>query len=213
MNLKAISPKKTWPVTMGRSGIQMIENLQIYDMIWGMCNLNRFTGKSDRQISVANHGIHCFELALIWQPENYNLQLYALTHDLPEAYYGDFPGFLKKHLGADFEDALRSIDVTIFNQLGLSSDLRLALESDLKRIDENALALEAEYAFDKFESYHWPKPDLYAETDIIEFYATDDNLGNYNSICNILETLGKHNEVLQDLLHRHRTYSHPVRLR
>jgi hypothetical protein len=199
---------------MGRSGIQMVENLQVYDMVWGMCNLNRFTGKSDRQISVAAHSLHCHTIARYWQPDNHELQLYALTHDLPEAYYGDFPGFLKTHLGADFEDALRRIDNVIFDQLGLPSDLRLALESDLKRIDDNALGLEACYAFDAWEPYHWPPVDLYDKTDII-FDIVDgyDTIGVYHLYNTELEKLGETNEVLQDLLHRHRAYSHPVRLR
>lgn len=202
---------KTFPVTMGRSGIQMVENLQIYDMIWGMCHLNRFTGKADRQVSVATHSLHCHAIAALWQPDNLDLQYYALVHDLPEAYYGDFPGFLKNDLGADFVATLARIDDLVFNQLGLSKDVRLALEPDLKSIDNNALALEAAYAFDKFEPYHWPKMDIYDSIDIIEDLNLFDDVGLYNLFTDKLSTLGEHNEVLQDLLHSHRGYSHPVR--
>lgn len=202
---------KTFPVTMGRSGIQMVENLQVYDMVWGMAHLNRFTGKSDRQVSVLSHSLHCHDLAELWKPEDENLRLYALVHDLPEAYYGDFPGFLKGSLGAEFQDTLRRIDDVIFLQLGLPSDIRLALESDLKRIDNNALALEAAYAFDKFEPYHWPPTDLYEDTDIIREYANWDDVLQYNDYINSLGNIK--NETLQNLLHRHRSYSHPVRNR
>lgn len=205
---------RTWPVTMGRSGIQMIENLQIYDMVWGMANLNRFTGKSDRNVSVLNHCLHCYEIADIWQPDNENLKLYALTHDMPEAYYGDFPGFLKKHLGADFEYALDRIDDVVFDQLGLPRDLRLALESDLKRIDENALSLEAEYAFERFEPYHWPTRDLFDDIGLTnDIFSGDDQIASYNLYISTLDHMGNENEVLRNLLYRHRSYSHPVRLR
>lgn len=204
---------KTFPSAMARSGLHMVENLQVYDMVWGMAHINRFTGKGDRQVNVLAHCLHCFELALIWQPENHNLQLYALTHDLPEAYYGDFPGFLKPLLGPDFEDVLARIDDCIYPQLGLAKDVRVSLHADLKRIDENALALEAEYAFDKFEPYHWPKPDLYDELDIIKGLTCLDDIALYNLYSEILTDQGKYNEVLRDLLYRHRTYSHPVRVR
>lgn len=202
---------KTFPVTMGRSGIQMVENLQIYDMIWGLTHLNRFTGKADRQVNVAIHSLHCHAIAALWQPDNLDLQLYALVHDLPEAYYGDFPGFLKNDLGADFVQTLARIDNLVFNQLGLSKDLRLALEPDLKSIDNNALALEAAYAFDKFEPYHWPSMDIYDNIDLIDDIADHDDIALYNLINTNLEILGEHNEALAKLLHSHRSYSHPVR--
>lgn len=202
---------KTFPVTMGRSGIQMVENLRVYDMIWGMCNLNRFTGKADRQVNVAAHSLHCFAIAKLWQPENTDLHLYALTHDLPEAYYGDFPGFLKPELGPDFVSVLARIDDVVFSQLGLGKDVRLALESDLKRVDCNALALEAEYGFDNFEPYHWPKPDLYDKLDVISQLASFDSVSLYNLIGTELETIGDTNEALSQLLHRNRGQSHPRR--
>lgn len=190
----------------------MVENLQIYDMVWGMCNLTRFTGKADRQVSVGVHSLHCYDIATIWHPENYPLQLYALTHDLPEAYYGDFPGFLKPELGPDFAAVLARIDDIVLSQLGLSKDVRLALEPDLKRIDHNALALEAQYAFDAFEPYHWPNPDLYTSTDIIEGLLTGlDSISIYNLLIDTLNELGETNEALSQLLHRHRGYSHPRR--
>lgn len=189
----------------------MVENLQIYDMVWGLTHLNRFTGKADRQVNVAAHSLHCLLIASIWKPDNKELQLYALTHDLPEAYYGDFPGFLKNELGADFTATLARIDDLVFGQLGLSKDVRLALEPDLKRIDNNALALEAAVAFDKFESYHWPKTDIYSATDIIDELITEDDVHLYNSYNFALENLGESNEVLANLLHSHRSYSHPRR--
>lgn len=203
---------KTFPVTMGRTGIQMIENLQIYDMIWGMCNLNRFTGKADRQVSVAAHSLHCYDMARMWQPDNPPLQLYALVHDLPEAYYGDFPGFLKNDLGADFVETLARIDDTILSQLGLSKNVRLALEPDLKRIDNNALTLEAAYAFDAFQPYHWPSTELLTnDITMIETLCAYDSVGMYNFFIDELQIVGQYNETLQDLLHRHRGYSHPRR--
>jgi 5'-deoxynucleotidase YfbR-like HD superfamily hydrolase len=202
---------KTFPVTMGRSGIQMVENLQIYDMVWGMAHLNRFTGKADRQVSVLAHSLHCHAIACLWKPDNVPLRLYALVHDLPEAYYGDFPGFLKNDLGADFTATLARIDDLVFDQLGLTKDVRLALEPDLKDIDSNALALEAAYAFDKFEPYHWPSMDIYDELDILEDCVSQDDISLYNNYNMALSLYGENNANLQDLLHNHRGYSHPVR--
>jgi hypothetical protein len=197
---------------MGRTGIQMIENLQVYDMIWGLTNVNRFCGKADRQVSVAAHSMHCFNIASAWQPDNYLLQLYCLVHDLPEAYYGDFPGFLKKDFGPDFKQVLDDIDDKIFAQLGLDRAVRIALGSDCHRVDVSALTLEAEYAFDKFQPYHWPPIDLYDNTDLLrDILDGEDNIGMYNQITSTLEFLKEHHEPLQELLHRHRSYSHPRR--
>lgn len=201
-----------FPVTMGRSGIQMIENLQVYDMVWGTAHINRFCGKTDRPINVAVHGLHCFLIAQAWQPENYKLQLYALVHDLPEAYYGDFPGFLKGHFGPDFKGVLDDIDEKIFSQLGLPRADRIVLGDDLHRIDSSALTLEAMYGFDKFEPYHWPPLDLYHGTDIVDELITNyDAIGIYNFFNNTLDQMGQHNELLLKTLRRHSNYSHPVR--
>lgn len=198
---------------MGRTGIQMIENLQIYDMVWGLTNISRFCGKSDRQVSVAAHSMHCFNIAAAWQPENYKLQLYALVHDLPEAYYGDFPGFLKPLFGPEFKQVTDDIDEKIFSQLGLSRTDRIALGSDCHRVDVSALTLEAEYAFDRFEPYHWPPIDLYADTELLRSINDgEDNIGLYNQFISALDHMGTYNDTLQDLLHRHRSYSHPVRV-
>ena len=207
-----MSSKFTYPVTMGRSGIQMIETLQVYDLVWGTTGINRFCGMPDRQVSVAIHNAHCFCLASLWQPENEMLKLFALVHDLPEAYYGDIHGDVKKLLGPDAKQVLDDIDDKIFTQLGLSRAARIALGSDLHRIDANALALEAEYAFDKFEPYHWPPADIYNKTDVlVDLIEGYDEVGIYNYTISTLDQLGNKNEHLQELLHRHRGYSHPSR--
>lgn len=203
--------KKTFPVAMGRHGLSMIENFHVYDMVWGLTHINRFCGKGDRQVSDAAHLLHCYYLAELWQPENQDLKLYALVHDFPEAYYNDHPGFLKVHYGPDYKFLNDEMDEIIFSQLGLTKARRIELEHDLKRIDNNALALEAEYSFDKFEAHHWPTPDLYEHTDIISgiLLGHSDDVALYNLIIEILEDAP--NEVLRNTLLRAQPVSHPQR--
>lgn len=201
---------KTFPVTMGRSGLQMIENFHVYDMVWGLTHINRFCGKGDRQVSDAAHSYHCLSLARLWQPDNTDLHLYALTHDFPEAYTNDHPGFLKKELGPDYALVMSNIDDIIYPQLGLSKEVRTQLHHDLKLIDDNALSIEAEYSFDRFESYHWPTRTLYEHTDIIEdIIGGYDDIGLYNLIINELESIN--NEALRNTLQRSWPVSHPKR--
>lgn len=202
--------KRTFPVAMGRHGLSMIENFHVYDMVWGLTHINRFCGKGDRQVSDAAHLWHCYNLTTIWQPENTDLKLYSLVHDFPEAYYNDHPGFLKVHYGPDYKFLNDEMDEIIFSQLGLTKARRIELEHDLKEIDNNALALEAEYAFDKFEAHHWPSPDLYDKIDIIsDILEGYDDVGLYNLIINELE--GIDNEVLRNTLQRAQPVSHPKR--
>lgn len=211
MSLKPTSLKIKYPVTMGRTGLQNIENLQIYDMIWGMCHLNRFTGKTDRPISLAAHSLHCWEIANYWQPDNEPLKLYALLHDLPEAYYGDFPGFLKSYLGAEFEYAIKEMDDIVLEQVGLTKKDRIVMHDDLKRVDNNSLAIEAMYGFDKAEPYHWPPMEFLTEDDTLASILMDDAIGSYNSIVSILIGAAEYNETLGNLLDRHSSYNHPRR--
>lgn len=204
--------KKLYPVTMGRSGLQHIENLQIYDMVWGMVHLNRFTGKTDRPISLAVHSLHCYCIAKLWQPNNYTLQLYALLHDLPEAYYGDFPGFLKSSLGADFEYAIQEMDEIVLSQVGLTQKDRIVLHADLKKIDNTSLAIEAMWGFDKAEHYHWPPMELYDDDDLLIELVENDSVGLYNFIVDELFVQADHNETLRKLLNKHVGYNHPQRV-
>lgn len=198
---------------MGRSGIQMVENLNLQDHVWGLCNINRFCGKGDRQVSVGVHSLHCYELAKIWQRDNLDLQLFALTHDFSESYYNDVPGFLKKHYGPEFKLVNDEIDEIFYAQLGLARDVRVSLSDDLHRIDNNALAIEASYAFDKYEPYHWPPMDLYDRTDIVsDWVEHSDPVGVYNSILKTLDLFGVDNETLRNTLHRNSSISHPRRV-
>lgn len=200
-----------YPVTMGRTGLMNINQINLFDMLWGMTNLVRFTGKSDRVVTNAAHSMHCYAIACDNFPDNHQLQLYALVHDLPEAYYGDFPGFLKAKLGADFQFCLDEMDEIILTQLGLGMKTCVELHPELKQIDRTALALEAEYAFDKFEPYHWPPPELYNKTDIISGFCEYDNVGQYNLVLRALERMAEHNETLKILLDNHLRYPHPKR--
>lgn len=203
-----------YPVTMGRTGLMNINKIVVGDMVWGMVNLRRFTGKSDRDVTNAVHSRHCYEIAKKWQPENYALQLYCLVHDFPEAYYGDFPGFLKVKLGAEFEYAIKEIDSIILNQLGLEDKTTIVLHDDMKKVDSTALALEACYAFSEFEPYHWPPAELYKSTDIVETLSSGyDSVGMYNLILDGLDDMARYNTTLEALLESQIAYPHPQRNR
>jgi len=205
---------KSFPPQMWRSGLGMIENFNVYDAVWSISNINRFCGSGDRQVTVGAHSLHCYEIAKLWQPNNLELQFYALIHDFPERYTQDVPGFLKREYGPEFKAINDKIDGIIFGQLGLGPERRIVLGADCHRVDSSALTVEASYVFDKFEPYHWPPYDLYENTDIIsDWVEHSDPVGIYNSIINRLEIFGVENETLRNALRRDLPRSHPNRLR
>lgn len=179
----------------------MIEKFNVRDHVWGLVHLRRFCGKGDRQVSVAHHLLHCHEIARIWQPDNTNLKLYSLLHDMPEAYYQDDPGFMKPLYGPEYKDVQDRVDEIIFTQVGLTQHDRIVVADDVKRVDSNALTIEASYAFDKWEPYHWPPMDLYDKTDILEEFINLDDKSTYHEYMQLLETYGETNEVLRNTLY------------
>lgn len=189
----------------------MIESFNIYDHLWGVCNINRFAGKADRQITVGHHLWHCLELANINGADN-DFLLYCLVHDLPEAYYGDSPAYIKRDTTPEFSLYLDSIDKVIYPQLGISDEYRIINHAEFKKIDDNALHLEARFAFDAYEPYYWPPTTIYDEIDVIQDIYGCHPVSVYNYLLDTLVTFGETNEALRNTLHRHQPRSHPKRL-
>jgi len=110
------------------------DTIDIEDIAHALSNQCRFTGHTREFYSVAQHSIHCSELA----PSEFQLE--ALLHDASEAYLSDLARPVKKTLGFG-EFYLRAeelLDCRIRQHFGLPR----RMSKTVKRIDD--LMLQAE---------------------------------------------------------------------
>lgn len=131
-----------------------------------LSRLERFNAHTRRPISVGQHLLHCYYLAedLGYSFRERQLVLY---HDVPEAYYGDIPSYIKKFLGEEASLFLHNIDVQIYEHFGIEWPKK-SEHDRVKEIDLIALTLEAQYGFgDVFLSEDWPKIPDYVNTTIL----------------------------------------------
>lgn len=120
-----------------------------------LSRLERFNAHTRRPISVGQHLLHCLELA---EQAGYSFREKQLVvyHDVPEAYYGDIPSYIKKFLGEEANLFLHNIDVQIYEHFGIEWPKK-SEHDRVKEIDLIALALEAEYGFGTaFTVDDWP---------------------------------------------------------
>jgi 5'-deoxynucleotidase YfbR-like HD superfamily hydrolase len=139
----------------------------------------RFNGHGDNLISVGHHSLHCLYIAieLGYSPR---LRQLALFHDVAEAYTGDIPTFVKRNLGAEAKAYLGELDRQVFEKLGIPY-YRGDEKKIIKRIDNTALTLEAEYVFPKvFHPDDWPTIELDLPkdwfTEIDSFFSENGNV-------------------------------------
>jgi 5'-deoxynucleotidase YfbR-like HD superfamily hydrolase len=167
---KLAKTKGSWrPIYMTRNGLQsLVDPIGLEEAAWSLANQNRFNGHSDRQVTVANHLLHCLQLACLAFPLDKKLQKEALFHDVPEAFTGDVPTYCKNYRPS-IKEALDSIELEILQKLGFPEGIT---DSRVKQIDLNALTLEAEYAFDEYNVDDWPDTQFYDDTDLLEMYTS-----------------------------------------
>lgn len=95
-------------------------------------------------LTVAQHSLLCYDLALAKYPKEKFLHLCCFTHDFAEAYIGDLSSPMKKLLGKAWYETVEPIESqieSIFNgPRSISEDIRLGV----KEIDQEALILEQE---------------------------------------------------------------------
>lgn len=85
----------------------------IEEIAWALGKLNRFTGHTLRDYSVAEH---CVKVSFYVPP---HLALEGLMHDAEEAYYGDVSSPLKRLIGAKYKRLANRCNATIRKQYGL----------------------------------------------------------------------------------------------
>lgn len=155
-----------------RQGVIPPKDMKLETAAWALANTNRFNGHLDNQVSVLAHSLHCSHIASIAFPLNYELQMYMLFHDIPEAYTGDIVTYLKREL---FNPAtlakLHRLEDDILKGYGIDLDIRATHTAAIKAIDHDALTLEADYGFENFNPEEWPECMFYDELDLIEQYA------------------------------------------
>lgn len=121
--------------------------------------LPRFVGWGENTISVGEHSLHVYALAVASEPENFELQLYSLVHDFPEAVYNDIPSYAKHNLGDEASVFLKTIDVDVYQKLGLNWPTA-SIQKKVHELDMVALTREAEYVFQSaFDPVDWPVDD------------------------------------------------------
>ena len=121
--------------------------------------LPRFVGWGENTISVGEHSLHVYGLAKAFEPENYELQLYSLVHDFPEAVYNDIPSYAKHSLGEEAKVFLKTIDCDLYSKLGINWP-KATIQKKVHALDMVALTREAEYVFQSsFDPVDWPIDD------------------------------------------------------
>lgn len=115
------------------------DSICLDDIIHAICKLNRFVGHSSRPYTVGEHTYYCLLMA---EKLGFNTKqkLQVLMHDFSEAYVGDCPSPLKKHL-KDFKTIEKKVEKAIWEHFGLP----LPTEEEhklIKRVDLTMLVIE-----------------------------------------------------------------------
>ena len=116
----------------------------IPDIAWGLSNIHRFNGQTDKPITVAQHSINVSYLVPAPQA------LAALFHDAAEAFIGDITTPLKKMLGGKFALLEQSVEAEIFGKLNLNPYTK-----EIRHADLVCLATERLLLFNKVSDEPW----------------------------------------------------------
>lgn len=133
-----------------RNGIFSYDNIEvdgdvIDDALHALKNINRFGGHA-RPWTVAQHSVLCATLAMqkYGYSEGSNIVKGCLIHDLHEAFYGDVPTPLKRHLkekyNLDYNNIVAEFDSKLFEYLEI--DLTEEEHAILKSIDWEVFKME-----------------------------------------------------------------------
>lgn len=118
------------------------DKVKIEDLARGLATTFRYSGQNTHMITVASHSrLVALLVSAVW-PSAYNLQLYALLHDIEEALTGDIPTGVKAHLDTDFDPFRRpNQEVSI----GLKDNLiKLRLHLQVCLTGDNVVTLPVE---------------------------------------------------------------------
>ncbi len=108
-----------------------IDDITIEDIARGLAHTCRWAGHTARFVSVATHSINVMNLVT----EEYKLE--ALLHDATEAYLGDMPKPIKRHL-PDYQKIESKLD----HFIRLKFDLPIKMSKAVKEADHKSLEHE-----------------------------------------------------------------------
>ena len=120
-------------------------NIKIGDISHGLSNMCRFSGQCEQFYSVAQHSVHCSEMALK-ETGDTKLAKLMLLHDATEAYVVDVPRPSKAILGEVYYKQEEKVKVAIFKQFEI--DYEHQYIDKLKEIDNRMLITEANQIMD-----------------------------------------------------------------
>jgi hypothetical protein len=121
--------------------------VRIEDIAHALSNICRYGGHVREFYSVAQHSV------LVSRALPPHLRLWGLLHDSAEAYVGDIPRPLKRHL-VGYEAIEAGVMAAIVTALGLSP---AEMPGQVKRID-NAIIADEAFALMPPRARDWPAP-------------------------------------------------------
>ena len=134
--------------------------ISIEDIAHGLARQPRFAGHLERHYSVAQHSIHCYELAL---PEN---KLVALLHDASEAYMLDMPTPIKARL-PEYVEIEHNLMSVIANKFGFVYPYN---HPEIKEIDNYMVHLEWDKLMEKDDKTFKCLTAIHAKKEFLKIY-------------------------------------------
>lgn len=138
------------------------DDLDIEDIDTSLNHIIRFTGhhKDQEPLTVAQHSLLCYNMACMFEPDEYELQLAVLVHDFAESIIGDVSSPVKWAMGDAWYRFAVPIE-GIFNKKFFGKPVSQELHDKIKLYDLAALDIErrvmwsSQYGKDK-----WPASPL-----------------------------------------------------
>ncbi|HEY0983534.1 hypothetical protein [Schlesneria sp.] len=132
------------------------EQIDIKDIAGALSKICRFGGQIERFYSVAQHSLHCAQVAELWYPGRLDVRRAVLMHDAAEAYIGDIVKPLKCLL--DKVEMIESlIEGAIATRFGI--DFTSSFD-EVRRIDQGMLIAERDALFSRGDGQKWTGEDL-----------------------------------------------------
>jgi len=123
------------------------EDICVEDIAHGLSMTCRYGGQSDYFYSVAQHSVHCYDMA-VSQGLSQEFLKEALLHDAVEAYLGDFPRPWKMAIPL-FSEFEHMVEAQLHPILGIPVNK----SDEIRFIDETMLATETPLMFQEHGMY------------------------------------------------------------
>lgn len=139
-----------------------VEDIDIDDINPSLNEIKRFTGhyRDVPPLTVAQHSLLCYEMAKLFEPDEYELHRAVLMHDFAEAYIGDVATPIKRAMGKAWHDFAKPIEQNV-ELAFLGEHVHPEMHDRVKIYDLAALDIErrvmwsSQYGKDK-----WPASPL-----------------------------------------------------